>query len=78
MDGQMFDASFDNWPPPERLFGIDIHRDLCGSYELSTSIMAGPTASSAVYRLRNDEDHQRIEGFFSRYRIMRRLKEPEG
>jgi hypothetical protein len=57
--GSAFRASLLCWPPPTRLMGQDIHRDLCGTYEL---VMAtdGSGPRLARYSLREDEDYLRL------------------
>lgn len=59
MDGQRFDAVFVDWPPPSWMIGSDIHKDLVGAYELLEAT-DGSKVSAARYRLRDDDDYQRL------------------
>lgn len=58
--GQRFDIELTSWPPPERLIGQEIHRDLVGTYEWQPEASAENPDSLLRYRLREDEDYLRI------------------
>jgi len=76
MSGRRFEAHLDQWPPPEKLIGGDIHKDLCGSYLLQpgvTDIDGEPM--TLVYRLRIDDDFTRIFRGWSTNKTLRMLTE---
>lgn len=69
MNGQEFNATVFG-PPPEIMAGQDIHRDLCGVYELT-----GRDDSCLRYKLRDDDDFLRIKKVHDRVVVMRRLRQ---
>ncbi len=73
MDGQRFDAALVDGKPPARLIGSDIHRRLCGTYELQGK-MIGLEPDHLLYRLREDDDYQRLLQGWQRSRIDREVE----
>lgn len=71
LDGQSFFAEL-AWPPPERIAGVDIHHDLCGTYERCADWkMADRQEPELSYELRADKDYLRVERGWNRYRVAR-------
>ncbi len=68
MDGQRFEGDFSRWPPPDRLIGQDIHRNLFGTYErisYAPGHAGEVTSIAALYRLREDDDlHRMRQGWY--------------
>ena len=76
MSGCRFEAHLDQWPPPEKLIGEDIHPDLCGSYLLQpgvTDVESEPM--TLIYRLRVDDDFNRVFRAWSTNKTLRMLAE---
>ncbi len=71
LDGQSFEAEL-AWPPPVRLSGQDIHPSLVGTYELVDGWWeTDPQEPVLPYELRLDEDYNRVERGWNRYRVMK-------
>lgn len=70
LGGQEFDAEISGEFAPVKLSGQDIHRALVGVYELVKRKTPEPKLSIPVfrYRLRVDEDYQRVYQNWSGYK----------
>lgn len=66
MDGEQFDAELPH--APTRIIGQEIHRDLCGVYELIEQV-----EDLVTYRLREDDDFYRVKRSHDRQRVMRNV-----
>lgn len=60
--------------PPKRLAGVDIHRTLCGIYDLKGFDESGLPRANATYELREGPDYERVKQAWDRYNVMRNVR----
>lgn len=75
VDGFRIEAEASHWPPPERLYGPDLHRSAYGLYERIGATVDPPYR--AVYAPRADDDYARVANGHIRAKERQLLEEQD-